>query len=340
MLQKAVIFFVFLFTVVIIGFLAYAFYAPEDKIGDEITIEIPTGSSIRTVARILEENNVINNADIFHGTIRVLEKDYRVQAGRFVLRQNYGVFRAIEGLRGSPLVEDIAIMIPEGLTVWETASIIARVFENVDSAAFVALAYNEDFVQRTGLPAGIRSLEGYLFPETYRFPKLARAEDIILRMVATHRRIFDELPRAARVANFSNHEIVVMASIVEKEARVADERPLVAGVFYNRLERGITIGADATVRFAVQNFDRPLRVSQLNSDSPYNTRRFRGLPPGAIASPGRASLAAAKNPDDTDYLFFMARWDGSGRHHFTRTYREHDRIKHEVRRRNPHLDNF
>ena len=339
MLQKALIFFVLLFTATVIGFLAYAFYAPEDKIGDEITIEIPAGSSIRTVARILEENNVINNADIFHATIRVLEKDYRVQAGRFVLRQNYGVFRAIEGLRGSPLVEDIAIMIPEGLTVWETAAIVARTFENIDSAAFVALCYDKEFVKRAGL-GEIKSLEGYLFPETYRFPRSARAEDVILRMVATHNRVFETLPRARRVANFSNHEIVIMASIVEKEARVADERPLVAGVFYNRLERNMQIGADATVRFAVKNFDRPLRVSQLNSDSPYNTRRFRGLPAGAICSPGRASLNAAKNPDDTDYLFFMARWDGSGRHHFTRTYREHDRIKHEVRRRNPELDNF
>lgn len=339
MLQKTIIFVVFLCVFSVAALWFRFFYAPEHEIGKEVIVEIPSGASIRTVAGILEANKVINNAAMFHNAIRVLDRTYGVKAGRFTLRENYGIFRAMEALRGVPMAEDVTVMVPEGLTVWETAAIVARSLENVDSAAFVALAYNEEFIRRTGL-SGFTSLEGYLFPNTYRFTRTARAEDVILRMVATHRRVFDELSRSQRTANFSNHEIVIMASVVEKEARISDERPLVAGVFYNRLERGIPIGADATVRFAVRNFDRPLRRSQLDSDSPYNTRRFRGLPAGAICSPGRASLAAAKNPDDTEYLFFMARWDGSGRHHFTRTYSEHNRIKNDVRRQNPHLDNF
>ena len=339
MFQKAVIFLTFFFAVIVF-FLYYAFHSPENKISVRTVIEVPHGVSVRAVGRILERENIINNADIFYYTIRLLEKDFSVQAGRYEMHQNYGVFRAIEVLRGGPIIEDISVTINEGLTIWETARIVAATFENVDSSQFVALCENPEFIARLGF-SGIRTLEGYLFPETYRFPVNARAEDIITRLVATHRRVFAELPRSPRVAGLSDHEIVVMASIVEAESRVNSERPKVAGVFYNRLlDRNMPIGADATVRFAVRNFDRPIRVSQLNSDSPYNTRRFRGLPPGAICSPSRASLNAALNPETHDYLFFMARWDGSGEHFFSKTYAQHDRIKREVIARNRHLENF
>ena len=339
MLQKVVIFFTFFFAVIVF-FLYYAFYSPENKISVRTIVEIPAGVSVKSVGRILEKNNVINNADIFYYTIRLLEKDFCVQAGKYVMHQNYGVFRAIEVLRGNPLVEDIPVMIPEGLTIWETARIVSSVFENVDSSEFVALCENPEFIERLGL-SGLRTLEGYLFPETYRFPQNARAQDIITRLVAMHRRVFDGLPRSARVQNLSDREIVIMASIIEAESKAASERPKVAGVFYNRLlDRNMPIGADATVRFAVRNFDRPIRVSELNSDSPYNTRKFRGLPPGAICSPGRTSLNAALNPAEHEYLFFMARWDGSGEHFFTKTNADHERVKQEVFRRNRHLQNF
>lgn len=337
-MQKAMITLMFLLAI-ITGFLYYAFYSPENKITDEIIVEIPSGVSVKAIGKILEENKIINNANIFYYTVRILEKDYSVQAGKYVLYKNFGVFRTIEVLRQSPIIEDIAITIPEGLTIWQTAKITASVFENVDSSEFVVLCENAEFVKKFNID-GISTLEGYLYPETYRFPKAVKTEEIISRFVLKHKQVFAELPKSERAAKFTDRELVILASIVEAESKVAAERPRVAGVFYNRIEKNIPIGADATVRFAVKNFDRKIRRSELNSDSPYNTRKFKGLPAGAICSPGKTALFAALNPENNDYLFFMAKWDGSGEHIFTKTNAEHEKAKKEVIARNKHLKDF
>jgi len=336
--QKIVIFFTFFFAIIVF-FFNYAFNSPESKISVKTIVEIPAGVSVKTIGKILEKNKIINNANIFYYTIRFLEKDYSVQAGKYVLYQNFGIFRAIEVLRGSPIIEDIPVMIPEGLTIWETAKIVSDVYEFIDSSEFVALCENAEFIENFGIP-DITTLEGYLFPETYRFPKATKSEEIISRLVLMHKQVFAELPKSERAEKFSDQELVILASIIEAESKVANERQRISGVFYNRLEKNIPIGADATVRFAVRNFDRPLKKSELNLDSPYNTRKFKGLPAGAICSPGKASLYAALNPLDTDELFFMAKWDGSGEHIFTKTNAEHEKVKNEVFKRNQELKNF
>ena len=342
MLRKiAVLFAVFLllFAFAIVGFLRYAFYSPEDKISDKMLIEIPAGASIKSVGKILEDNKIINNANIFYYTVRLFEKDYSVQAGKFVLYKNSGVFRSIEALRKNSIAEEISVTIPEGLTVWETASIVAKTFENADSAAFVALCEDEEFIKKCEVGEK-KTLEGYLYPETYRFAKGVKIEDVILRLIATHKQVFSQIPRSQRSEKLDDEQVVILASIIEKETKAAAEKPLVSGVFYNRIEQKMPIGADATVRFAVKNFTRPIRKSELNSDSPYNTRKFTGLTPGPICSPGKFSLNAAMNPEDTDYLFFMAKWDGSGGHIFSKTNAQHDKVKNEIKSKNKHLADF
>lgn len=326
-LQQKIVISLTFFLAIITGFLYYAFYSPENKISNETIVEIPAGVSVKTIGKILEKNKVINNAAIFYYTIRFFEKDYSVQAGKYKLYKNYGVFRAIEVLRGKPLMEDIPVTIPEGLTIWQTAKIVSDVYEFVDSSEFAAICETQN-------------LEGYLFPETYRFPKTTKSEEIISRMVATHKKVFAKLPKSERAAKFSDSEIVLLASVIEAESKAVEEMPRISGVFYNRLERNIPIGADATVRFAVKNFDRPLKKSELNHNSPYNTRKFTGLPAGAICSPGKSALFAALNPENNDYLFFMAKWDGSGEHIFTKTNTEHEKVKNEVFKRNKSLKNF
>ena len=133
---------------------------------------------------------------------------------------------------------------------------------------------------------------------------------------------------------YSHHQLVTLASIIEREATLFSEQPLISGVFHNRLRKGYPLGADPTVRFALKKFGGPLRVSELNCPSPYNTRRFSGLPPGPICSPGKGALTAAAQPFKTKNLYFVAKWDGSGEHDFSVTNAEHERKKREIRRRN------
>jgi len=337
-MQKTVIYLTFFFAI-IVGFLYYGYYSPEKDISFETVVEIPEGSSVKTVGKILKKNGVINNADLFYYTIRLLERDYSVQAGKFVLYKNFGIFRAIEVLRGRPIIEDIAMTVPEGLTIWETASIAASVFGNADSVEFVSLCGDTEFIEKCGF-SNLSSLEGYLYPETYRFPKNTKSDEIILRMTAMQKQVFSQISRLPRTQNLTDEQIVILASIIEKESKIDAERPRVSGVFYNRLEKKIPLGADATVRYAVKNFNRPIKKSELNSDSPYNTRKFTGLPTGAICSPGRTSLDAALNPLETDDLFFMAKWDGSGEHIFSQTNMQHEKVKNEIKSKNKDLADF
>jgi UPF0755 protein len=337
-MQKAVIYLTFFFAA-IVGFLYYGYYSPEKDISFETIVEIPEGSSVKTIGKILKQNGIINNADLFYYTIRLLEKDYTVKAGKFVLYKNFGIFRAIEVLRGYPIIEDASMTIPEGLTIWETASIAASIFENVDSVEFVSLCENLAFITKCGF-SNLSSLEGYLYPETYKFPKSTKSNEIILRMTAMQKQVFSQIPHSPKTKNLTNEQIVILASVIEKESRINAERPRVSGVFYNRLERKIPLGADATVRYAVKNFNRPIKKSELNSDSPYNTRKFSGLPVGAICSPSKMSLYAALNPLETDDLFFMAKWDGSGEHIFSQTNAQHEKVKNEIKSKNKDLADF
>jgi UPF0755 protein len=338
-MRKAMIFFVLFFAGISVFLYYYAFYSPENKISVKTIIEIPAGTSVKSVGKSLESNKIIRSADVFYYAIRLLKKDYSVKAGKFVLYQNFGILRSIEVLRKNPLVEDVSLKIPEGLTIWETASITAATFDNVDSNEFILLCENADFIEKCGI-SGVSSLEGYLYPETYRFPKNAKSDEIILRMTAMQKQVYSELTKSSRCNNLTNEELVILASVIEKEAKVANEKPRVSGVFYNRIEKKMPLGADATVRYAVKNFNKPIKKSELNSDSPYNTRKFLGLPAGAICSPGKVSLNAALNPQNTDDLFFMAKWDGSGEHIFSQTNAQHEKVKNEIKNKNIKLADF
>ena len=226
---------------------------------------------------------------------------------------------------------DIALTVPEGLTIEQTATRISQTIK-IDTSEFIRLCYDTTFVRDLGI--GAISLEGYLYPNTYRFQENVTVKDIIRRMVKQFEIAYESLkPDQAITQKFSRHEIVTIASIVEKEAAVANEQGRIAGVFHNRLRIGYPLGADPTVRYAIKKFNGPLRVSELNNPSPY-IRRFAGLPPGPICSPGMGALQAAIFPDKTKDLYFVAKWDGSGEHDFSVTNEEHTRKKLMIRRQN------
>jgi UPF0755 protein len=221
--------------------------------------------------------------------------------------------------------------VPEGLTVEQTGALIAR-STSVDSATFLSVCSDPATLLKIGILTP--SIEGYLFPDTYNFPPDVKAFEIIKRMVDHGSEMYATLSPDSSRQGLSKLQIMTLASIVEKEATLASERPIIAGVFSNRLSKRMALGADPTVRYALRKFSGPLFASELAIRSPYNTRLYVGLPPGPICSPGLAALRAALFPEKTRALYFVAKWDGSGAHDFSVTNEEHERKKTQIRRMN------
>ena len=180
--------------------------------------------------------------------------------------------------------------------------------------------------RRLGLPRNARSLEGFLFPATYQMITGASASDLVERQLDAFQENLAKVDlRTARRRNLTRYDVLIIASMVEREAQLAKERPLIAAVMHNRLKQGIPLGIDATIRYQINNWERPLRVSELERDTPYNTRTRRGLPPTPIGNPGLASIKAAANPAKTKYLFFVRKPGKSGEHAFSSTNSEFER---------------
>jgi len=258
-----------------------------------------------------------------------MEKHF--QAGRFVFYVNEGAVSAAQKLLHAEPVE-VAVTIPEGLTIEQTALLFHNAL-NIDTLEFDSLCAQADFIQKLEVDAP--SLEGYLFPDTYRFSEDVTATDIIRRMIAHFNESFKTIAQPPEgQSQLSKNQVVILASIIEKEAVVESERPRISAVFHNRLKKGMPLGADPTVRYIFKKYSGPLLVSELKSRSPYNTRVFAGLPPGPICSPGLASLQAALMPAESRELYFVAKWDGSGAHDFSLTYVEHNKKKETIQRLN------
>jgi UPF0755 protein len=299
--------------------------------GDMVELQVRPGEPLWSVARTLEGQGVVRWAPALVAWMKLSGSDRRVQAGIHRFQGLQSVFAAARRLQHALPIE-VAVTVPEGLVVEQIAAVAAAAL-HLDSARFVALCGDETFLRSLGLEEC--SAEGYLYPDTYRFPPDVGEAAVVSAMVARFRQQYARLVVDTLVAGrLTQRELVTLASIVEKEATLAGERARIAGVFHNRLRLGMTLGADPTVRYALRKFDGPLRVSELNSRDPYNTRVHPGLPPGPICSPGFAALQATAAPLATGELYFVAKWDGTGAHDFSRTLAEHDRKKREIRRQN------
>jgi len=292
--------------------------------GPEQFIEVPAGAGSRAIGDRLVAAGVVRDALSFRVGLYLSGQGRRLQAGEYRFDREMTPMEVIDKLaRGDVYV--VTITFPEGLTVAE----MARIFEAQK------LGRAADFVEAARDPSAIkpldpeaRDLEGYLFPETYPLPRNTPASQLIRQMTDRFERVMTpELRRAAQEKGLTVRQAVTLASIVEKEASRNEERPLVAAVYANRLRIGMPLQADPTVIFGLQRAGRytgNLRREDLDHfDSPYNTYRYPGLPPGPIASPGRAAIEAALNPAGVDYLYFVSRNDGS--HEFARTLDEHNR---------------
>jgi UPF0755 protein len=220
--------------------------------------------------------------------------------------------------------------VPEGLTV----AAIAKLWEATGfgpATAFQEAAEADGLLERYGIPEG-KTVEGYLFPNTYKFAKGTTVEKVVEMMLGEFtNRWIETFDGEARNLELTRHEIVTLASIIEKEAQSASERPRISSVFHNRrLKRNWRLQADPTVLYALGNPERLLTKADLSVNSPYNTYKYKGLPPGPIASPGIDSIIAVLRPEKTDYLYFVA--IGEGKHHFSKTLSEHNRMVRKMRR--------
>lgn len=302
---------------------------PLDASGSQQIVVIERGQSFAGTVAALREKNIIQSPRRFRLLARIKDADTRIQAGEYLLAASMTPSRILQTLiEGN--VRLYRFTIPEGSNLVQIAEIVAEAGFGT-AERFLDAAADPDLIHRLGLPAD--SLEGYLFPDTYDFPRSAEQEQIITTMV---RRFWSLIPESwearAEELGLSMHEVVTLASIIEKETGTPEERPLISSVFHNRLERGMRLQTDPTVIYGIENFDGNLTRKHLNTHTPYNTYRIQGLPPGPIASPGLASIEAALFPEDTRYLYFVSRKDST--HQFSTNLKDHNRAirKYQLRR--------
>jgi len=291
--------------------------------GSEQFVEIPAGTGPQAIGRLLVNAGVVHDALSWRLALARTGDATRLKAGEYRFTEAATPAEVIARLvRGDVYLRTVTFR--EGLTIRQMAEIYERAGLGA-SADFVEAARQGDLVR--DLDPAAATLEGYLFPDTYLLPRRASAEDLVRLMVSRFERAWsDDLRRDAQRSGFSTREAVTLASIVEKETGRADERPLVAAVYRNRLGKRMGLQCDPTVIYALERrggFDGNLTRADLALDSPYNTYKHAGLPPGPIAAPGKASLEAALRPARVDYLYFVSRNDGS--HAFAATLDEHNR---------------
>jgi UPF0755 protein len=300
--------------------------------GSETIVQIEPGMGASQILALLEDKGVVPDAKLARSYLIYFMDDPKIQAGEYRFRGPLTTPQVLRMLaRGEVLTHSITLV--EGLTLEETAEQLARAGYG-RRQAFLDLMRSPELV--ADLDPDAHDLEGYLFPETYAFAKNVNERTIVQTLVKTFRTRFEKDVRPALNRNPGRtvRQVITLASIVEKEAQVASERPLIAAVYRNRLDQRIGLMADPTVIYALKRAGRwngNIRRDDLRIDSPYNTYRYAGLPPGPICSPGLASLAAAAQPADVPYLYFVSR--NNGTHVFAETLSEHNRNVEQWQRR-------
>jgi len=302
--------------------------APGIPAGQPVRIEIAQGASTAAIAEQLASAGVVSNANRFRLESRRAGADGQLRAGVYDLLTGMTYEQVIAELRAGPEISYVTVTIPEGWVISEIAERIERETQ-IPASEFEALANGgyEEFPREylRDVPDG--KLEGYLFPKTYRIEEGKSARDVIEMMLDQFETELAEVDvAAAQARGLTLHELVTIASIIERETKVPEERELVSSVIHNRLAKGMRLEIDATIEYLLPGNRFRLTYEDLQIDSPYNTYRNAGLPPGPISNPGLASLKAAASPADTDYIYYVLT-DPDGSHTFTSSYQEFLRAK-------------
>ena len=289
----------------------------------QVRVVIPQGVGVGQIGDLLAEKGVISSPFFFKARARVSGRAGDLKPGAFRLRKDMSYVAALDALSEGPPPDIVRVTVPEGRARREVKTLIG----NQLKGDYLGLTRRSSLIdpRRYGAKRAT-SLEGFLFPATYDVKKGRPMADLVALQLRAFKREFAKVDmREARRANLTPYEVLTIASMVDREAQIRRERPLVASVIYNRLREGIPLGIDATIRFATNNWNRPLRQSQLAIDSPFNTRSRRGLPPGPIGSPGLAAIRAAAKPAKTGFLFYVVKPGTCGQHAFSKTDAEFQR---------------
>ncbi len=315
------------------SFALFCVTAPSPQKTGEIAIEIPQGSSLNKISALLEEAGAIRGRLRFKVLAKLMKMERNLKFGEYRFMLPMTPIALLQKIASGDVIAYL-ITFPEGVTIFDVAQNIERA-GLMPGAAVLQRAADAQFAASLGI-AG-ESLEGYLFPETYKFNRGTSPEDILRRMVDRFNKVFNQdTEKQAAALGLSKKDVITLASLVEKETGCAEEKPVVAAVFLNRLRKGMRLDCDPTVIYGLKlensAFNERLNKNHLKKESPYNTYLNVGLPPGPICSPGLDSIQAVLHPAKVSYLFFVSKNDGT--HQFSETLAQHNRAVNVYQRQN------
>ena len=294
-----------------------------------VQVAVPEGADAGAIGDLLAEQGVVANGTYFELNATLTGRRGGLRPGDYTLRRDMSYGDAIAALEKGPkvkVVPTVDVTVPEGLSVREAAPVVDKgpLKGSYRKAAGERRVLRR--IRRLGAPRGTSTAEGFLFPATYTLVDRSPARDLVSKQLDAFQDNMRGIDMGyAKRRGLSRYDVLIIASMIEREVQIDRERPLVAAVIYNRLAMGETLGIDATLRYELNNWKSPLKVSELESDSPYNTRTRAGLPPTPIGNPGRKSLEAAARPAREDYLFYVIKPCGKGAHAFSSTSAEFER---------------
>ena len=289
---------------------------------------MPPGKTFYQLAGELKEKKIISSEKLFKILIWLSGRP-SLKQGEYEISSDMNFWKIFNHFKKGK-VRSFKVSFPEGYNHYEMAEALKNHnYSEVDP--FLNLVWNKNFIKKA-LNKDLESLEGYLFPDTYQLTKYLPAEELIKSMTQKFLKVYQEIPKAPLEVSLTDHQAVTLASLVEKETGLAEERPLIAGVFFNRLKKSMKLQTDPTILYSLyltRGFDieKNIKKKDILFKSPYNTYVVKGLPPHPIANPGRESLQAVFQPEKSDYFYFVSRNDGS--HQFSTTYKEHEKAVYE-----------
>ncbi len=315
------------FAMAVAAFVAYQHIIRPGTPGRTITFTVPEGATGQEIGSILQQQGLIEHRGMFRLALRLEDAPGSIRHGIYEIPKGYSTQQILHKMYEGPKyhlhLNQVRVTIPEGLSLQQMAGL----FDNAD--AFLQAASNPAYTRQLGLD--VDTLEGFLMPDTYFFSDIPSEAEVVERMFQQFLLVLDELSQELPASQeIDTHLLVTVASLVERESRVAEERPLVAAVIYNRLENNMPLQMDSTLQYALNKYGQRMLDVDKEVESPYNTYMYRGLPPGPIASPSRSSMEAVLNPANVDYLYFVSNADGQT-HTFSSNYDEHLRAVQRYR---------
>jgi len=309
------------------AFAVMVLYWPQNNPHSFVKVVIESGSSLNSIAKMLNEKKIISNKQAFCWAVKIMGKEKQIPVGSFRLVNAKTNFDIIDQLvYGTPEVKKVRIL--EGWNINQIAAHLSKMMD-FDSSEVIGIAKDPKFLSKNGIEAS--SLEGYLFPDTYFFFEGDTPKSVLSHLVSKYKEFWNQTyrNRAAKL-NMNENQVVTLASIIEGEAIYNSERGKISGVYHNRMKIGMKLQADPTIQYIIPDGPRRLLNRDLRIESPYNTYLNYGLPPGPINSPGKNSLIAALYPEENDFLFFVA--TGDGYHTFTTNENDHNKAKRKLQK--------